>query len=153
MYDRTNTERMSALEFGTLRPDVVSQEIEVWVWNKKNFDDAPTAVDVRVSVLAANAVADEIVEGKYIEVRSDGIMDPDENGIVDDSESEFSGIGGELTDEDAYHAIGDIPTNCARRLIFRIDPPSELSLSGIPRFNLQIGYFSEDVKWLYVSDG
>jgi hypothetical protein len=152
MYDRTNTERLSALEFGTIRPGAMSREIEVWIWNKKNFDDAPTATDVRVSVLAANTVSDGIVEGKYIEIRSDGVMDPDDAGIIDDAESEFSGIGGELTETGAYHSIGDIPSNCARRLVFRIGPPEELVLSGFPRFLLQIGYFSEEVKWLYVND-
>ena len=45
LYDRTNTERLSAVEFGTLRPDTSSQEIVVWLWNKKDFADAPTATD------------------------------------------------------------------------------------------------------------
>ena len=152
MYDRTNTERMSALEFGTIRPGEMSREIEVWIWNKKNFDDAPTATDVRVSVLPANSFSEGIIEGKYIEVRSDGVMDPDNMGIINDAEPEFSGIGGELTEPGAYHSIGDIPTNCARRLVFRLDLPEEQVLSGFPRFIFQIGYFSEEVKWLYVSD-
>ena len=152
-YDRTNTERLSALEFGTIRPGVLSREIEVWVWNKKDFDDAPTAVDMRVSVLPANSVSEEIVEGKYIEVRSDGVMDPDSAGIVDDEESEFTGIGGDLTEPGAYHSIGDIPTNCARRLVFRVNPPSDLTVTGFPGFLLQVGYFSDEVQWLYAEEG
>ncbi|MCX6646211.1 MAG: hypothetical protein NTY09_07630 [bacterium] len=152
MYDRTNTERLSALEFGMIRPGETSREIEIWLWNKKYFDDAPMATDIRVSVLPANSFSEGIIEGKYVEVRSDGVMDPDGMGIIDDAESEFSGIGGELTEPGAYHSIGDIPTNCARRLVFRVNPPGETVLSGFPRFLLQIGYFSEEVKWLYMSD-
>jgi hypothetical protein len=152
MYDRLDTERLSAIEFGVIRPGVVSQEVEVWIWNKKNFDDAPIATDVRVSVLPANACANAIVDGKYIEVKSDGIMDPDNRGIVDDAEEDFTGIGGPLTESGSYHSIGDIPTNCARRLIFRVNAPVGLSLDGIPRFHLQIGSMSEETKWLYAED-
>ncbi len=152
LYDRTNIERLSAIEFGTIQPDSSSQEIIVWLWNKKNFTDAPTATDVRVSVSAANIWAEDIIENGYVKVKSDGVMDPDSVGIVDDSESEFSSIGGELTDPDAYHEIGDIPSNCARRLFFRIDLPDRFSLNGVPKILVQIGFLSEKVKWLYVSD-
>lgn len=152
LYNRTNTERITALDFGTLRPNVTSREIEVWVWNKKDFDDAPTATDVRVGVLAANGIAGDIVAGRYIEVRSQGIQNPDGRILDDDIETSFTGIGGELTESGAYHSIGDIPTNCARRLVFRVNPPESFSHAGIPRFHLRIGCFSEDVKWLYVKD-
>jgi len=152
LYDRTNTERLSALDFGILRPGVSSQEIVVWLWNKKDFSDAPAATDVRITVVAANKWADEVIENRNIKVKSSGIMDPDGAGIVDDAEDEFTPIGGELTDPDSYHSVGDIPSNCARRLFFRIDTPADMDVEGQPRAIMQVGFMSAEVKWLYASE-
>jgi len=152
LYDMSGTERLSGIDFGTIRPGSSSQEVIVWLWNKKGFSDAPTAADVRITVAAANVWAGEIVQNHYIKVKSNGVLDPDGVGIVDDEEAEFSEIGGELTDPESYHSIGDIPSNCARRLFFRVDIPVDLVLNGIPRILVQAGFMSEPVKWLYVSD-
>lgn len=152
LYDRTNTERLSALEFGTLRPDASSQEIIVWLWNKKDFPDAPTGTDVRVSALSGNPWAEGIITGKHLKVKSDGVLDPDSKGIVDDAETQFTAIGGSLTNQTDYHAIGDIPANCARRLYFRIDVPADFVPKGPPRLLVQVGFLSEPVVWLYVAD-
>ncbi len=152
LYDMTGTERLSGIDFGTIRPGSPSQEVIVWLWNKKGFNDAPTATDVRITVAAANVWAEEIVQNRYIKVKSNGVLDPDGVGIVDDEEAEFSEIGGELTDPESYHSIGDIPSNCSRRLFFRVDIPVDLVLNGIPRILVQAGFMSEPVKWLYVSD-
>jgi hypothetical protein len=152
MYDSGNDERICSLDFGGVRPGVSSPEVAVWLWNKKDFDDAPTATDVRVCVQAGNRWSEGIVDNKYLSVRSDGVMDPDECGIVDDSEEEFAPIGGSLTNPDDYHSIGDIPSNCARRLFFRIDLPLDFSVNGVPRMIVQVGNLSEKVKWLYMSE-
>ena len=152
VYNRDNSERISAIDFGLVRPGASSQEIEVWVWNKMNFQDAPAATDVRISVVAGNKWADDLVENKRVSVKSKGVMDPDSVGIVDDSETEFPPIGGGLTEDGDYHRIGDIPSNCARRLIFRLDLPIDFSVEGVPRFIIQAGFMSEKVKWLYVAD-
>ena len=152
LYDRTDTERLSSIEFGIIRPGLSSQEISVWLWNKKNFDDAPVAEGVRITAVAANDYADEIVDNRYISIRSCGVLDPDGAGIVDDDEDEYTAIGGPLTDPDSYHLIGDIPSNCARRLWFKIETPAEFSVSGVPRIIVQVGFLSEEVKWLYASE-
>lgn len=140
---------MSALEFGAFKPGASSQEIIVWLWNKKDFGDAPMATDVRVSALAANVWAEEIISGKHLKVKSDGVLDPDGMGIVDDAEGEFSAVGGSLTDPDCYHPIGDIPSNCARRLFFRVDLPLDFGPAGAPRILVRAGFLSEPVVWLY----
>lgn len=152
LYNRTDTERLSSVEFGIIRPGLSSQEIDVWLWNKRNFSDAPVAEGVRITAVSANQYADEIVENRYISVRSSGILDPDGAGIVDDNEDDYSPIGGDLTDPDSYHRIGDIPSNCARRLWFKIETPPDFSVSGMPRIIVQVGFLSEEVKWLYVSE-
>ncbi|MFH1677143.1 MAG: hypothetical protein ABIC40_08975 [bacterium] len=151
-YDRTDDFRMTSLEFGNLNPGETSPEIILHLWNKKDFSDAPDAIGIRISALAGNACAGEIVEEKFLQVKSDGVVDPDGKGIIDDAESEFSAIGGSLIDPDCYHEIGDIPVNCARRLIFRLDIPEEFESNGAPRLLLQIGYLSDEVKWLYASE-
>jgi hypothetical protein len=152
VYDHTNTERVSALDFGTMAAGSSSQEFVVWVWNKKDFDDAPKATDIRVSVLAGNKWSEGIVDGHFVSVRSNGVLDPDGLGIIDDEESQFTPIGGPLTNPGSFHSIGDIPTNCARRLFFRVDIPEDWSIDGIPRLLVQTGFLSEPVKWLYVAD-
>ncbi len=152
VYDRLNDERISSLDFGTIRTGSSTQELEVWLWNKKDFTDAPSATDVRIAVRAANPYAEEIVENEYVMVKSDGVMDPDEVGIVDDEETEFTSIGGALLDDTKYHSIGEILSNCARRLIFIIDIPGEMEVSGIPSVIVQAGCMSEDVVWLYAEE-
>ncbi len=152
LYDRTNSERLTGLDFGTLKPDETGWEFIVWLWNKKDFSDTPTAVDVRVSAVAGNVWAEGIIEARDLEVKSSGVMDPDGAGIVDDAATEFTAIGGPLTDTDNYHSIGDIPTNCARRLFFRINLPEGFTVNGSPRVIVQVGYQSEPVRWLFVAD-
>ncbi len=149
LYDFTDTERMSEIDFGAIVPGTPSQEIAVWLWNKRNFSDAPDATDVRINVKALNKGGEEVINDDAVKVKSDGVMDPDSTGIVDDSESSFSHIGGDLTDENTYHSIGDIPSNCARRLIFRIDSSQDLVLEVSPVLKFQAGYLSDDVDWLY----
>ena len=152
VYDHTNTERLSAIDFGSIVPGSLGQEVVVWLWNKMNFRDAPSAIDVRVSVIAGNAWAETIALLKYVSVKSSGVLDPDGIGILDDLEDDFTPIGGPLTDPGAYHSIGDIPTNCARRLTFRIDIPHGFDVHGIPRLIIQTGFLSSPVKWLYAKD-
>jgi len=152
VYDSTGEERLSAIEFGIVKPGTSSQEIAVWVWNKIHFSDAPRATDVRLSAVAGNVWADGIIDTKCIKVRSNGVKDPDGVGIVDDEESEFTSVGGGLLESGDYHSIGDIPSNCARRLIIKVETPQDFTASGVPRFKLQAGCMSEEVKWLYASE-
>ena len=152
LYESSNSERLMSLDFGTIQPGSSSWETVVWLWNKKDFSDAPTATDVRVCAASGNSWAEDIIDQGYLKVKSNGVLDPDGKGIVDDLDTEFSSIGGSLTDSDDYHSIGDIPSNCARRLIFRIDLPLDFSVEGSPSVIVQVGNMSEDVKWLYAAD-
>ncbi|HDS29911.1 MAG TPA: hypothetical protein ENN67_02580 [Firmicutes bacterium] len=152
LYDESDEERICSIDFGMIRPGTPGWEIPVLLWNKKGFSDAPSATDVRICAVAGNSCSTGIIENKYLSVKSDGIIDPDNRGIVDDSETEFTKVGGSLVDEGGCHSIGDIPSNCARRLIFRLDLPEDFSVNGFPRLIIQAGCFSEKVKWLYVPD-
>ena len=152
LYDSSNSKRLMSLDFGTIRPGTSSWETVVWLWNKKEFSDAPVATDVRVCAMSGNSWAEEIISEGYLKVKSNGVQDPDGKGIIDDAETEFSSIGGSLTDSDDYHSIGDIPSNCARRLIFRVDLPVSFSSEGEPNVIVQAGNMSEDVKWLYAAE-
>jgi hypothetical protein len=156
LYNQTNTERISSLDFGTVIPDSSSQDIIVWLWNMKDFSSAPKATDVRVSVIGCNSYSSEIVDSKLLSVNSNGVLDPDGTGIIDDAESEFYPIGDNLLDPDSYHLIGDIPSNCARKLTFRLTIPEnfleDLTSGGFTRLIVKIGFMSAPVKWLYASD-
>ena len=150
IYDLTNTERITSLDFGVLTAGIASQDIVVWLWNRKDFTDAPAAVDVRVTVTGANSCSQEVIDSKYLSVRSSGILDPGDIGIIDDAETAFTPIGGELTDPDAYHGVGDIPSNCARKLYFRLSLPEGYSAEGLPKVIVEVGFMSEPSTWLYV---
>jgi hypothetical protein len=150
IYDHSNTERLTSIDFGPMIFGENGIEKEVWVWNKKNFDDAPEAQDVRVSVVGGNTSGGQAVEMGYLKVRSSGIIDPDGAEIVDDSEPVFSEVGDDLVS--AYHSIGNIPTNCARRLYFRVDLPEGASIKGIPIVIVRFGFRSDEIKWLYAPE-
>jgi hypothetical protein len=149
IYDKTNTERLSSIDFGSISLGERCQDVCVWLWNKKDFKDAPRAVEVRLCASPANDHAERIVSGKCVFVKSSGILDPDNVGIVDDGEVEFSSIGDGLADPGSFHSIGDIPSNCARRLWFRLELPEGMQFDGMPRIILRAGFMSEPVKWLY----
>ena len=151
IYDQENARRVPAVDFGTVPSGSVGQEIVVWLWNKKEFSDAPTATDVRITAVAGNRWSEEIVESKYLRIKSNGVMDPDGAGIVDDAESEYISIGGGLLDDGDFHRLGDIPTNCARRLFLKLEIPEGMESEGPLRLILQAGNMSEPVKWLYAS--
>jgi len=151
-YDRDNGERICSLDFGIIESGESSREIEVWLWNMKDHAALPTATDVRISVAATNPYAGDIVDSKLVKVKSSGVTDPDDAGIVDDAETEFTPIGGGLTESGMYHGVGDTPSNCARRLTFRLDLPDGFVVKGRPKLVLQIGYMSGEVKWLYADD-
>lgn len=151
-YDRANDRRITSIDFGAIIPGTTAPEITVWIWNKKDFRDAPTATDVRVSASAANQSAVTIIQNKWLQVRVDGVMDPDETGIENIQEENYTPVGGSVLDPDDFHAMGDIPTNCARAVHFRIAVPEGVVLMSRPVFNIDIGYFSSPVKWLWASE-
>jgi len=152
IYDRTNNQRISQIDFGAVRPGFQSQEFIVWLWNKRDFSDAPTMTDVRVNILPVNSYGQSVIDEDAVKIKSNGILDPDSMGIADDSETPFYTIGGELTDSDTFHEIGDIPSNCARRLVLKLDLPPDFAICGWPSLKLQVGFMSDDVQWLYVSE-
>jgi hypothetical protein len=150
IYNQSNTERITSIDFGPVMEDESSQEREIWIWNKKNFSDAPAAVDVRIGASACNDCAHELIESGCIMLRSSGVLDPDNKGIIDDAESEFLPLGDNLLT--LYHHIGDIPTNCARRLYLRVVLPEGASTQGAPILILQVGYQSQPVTWHYATE-
>lgn len=152
MYDESDNARIVSINFGAVEDGTTSAEIVAWVWNKKNFSDAPTATDVRVSVTPGNSYAEKVVDEKWIYVKSDGIKDPEGRGIQDSLNQDWTAIGGSLLNSGDFLEIGDMPTNCARRLRFRIDIPAGEDTGGFPIVNVEIGFLSEKTKWLWASE-
>lgn len=152
LYDRTCSRRIAGLDFGVALAGGTGRECACWLWNKKDFDDAPTATGIRISALAGSRWADDIIEGKWLGVRSFGVMDPSGRGIIDDNEDNYTPIGGGLLENGSFHTIGDIPSNCARRLFFRLILPQGYSPKGTPRLIVQAGFLSEPVLWLYAPE-
>lgn len=68
------------------------------------------------------AYGKEWAPDKWMKVKSLGVIGA---GIDDDLEGEFYYIGGETE-----HSIGNIPSNCARKLFFEIDAPQEAEPTG-----------------------
>ena len=72
LYDSSNSKRLMSLDFGTIRPGTSSWETVVWLWNKKEFSDAPVATDVRVCAMSGNSWAEEIIsevnDGLYVNI-------------------------------------------------------------------------------------
>lgn len=140
-YNHDLTERVTGLDFGSVVPgNLNTQEQIVWLWNMKDFPDALTAARIRVSAVPANESSRELIDLKCLWVRSSGVMDPEGKGIIDDMEEAYSPIGGSLIDPECFHALGDIPANCARRLFFKTAVPIDMVMRGIPRIIIQAGY-------------
>jgi len=123
-WDGTNAYVLSSLLFKLMLPGQTYTD-DVWLWNDKDGDlqESQTMIEVEVGVLCGNGQwtgqknhdGQEVIDELWAGVKSNGVLG---SGIVDDAEAGYTPVGG-LT----RHPIGDIPSQCARKLHIKIEPP------------------------------
>lgn len=123
---------------GLLKTGAVSAVVPLRLWNAHGGEIALKMVNVKITVALDNGgynggtypQGQEIVDGKWVELKSSGIVG---SGIIDDSQSAFSPVGGPPAS--GALSIGDIPQNSARIIFLRLNlPASPLTLfAATPR--------------------
>lgn len=136
-YNSDDTEILTLQDILNAAKSAISDPAEVHVWNSKDVEDNDTAENVRVTLRNTtvvnndfyngntNANGQEAVSERWLEARSSGVIDPDSVGIVDDAMPNFIPVGGNPNSDPANSLpLGDIPSNCARKLFLRLNIPA-----------------------------
>jgi hypothetical protein len=136
-----------------LTGQAITQEFLVYLWC--NYLNDPTVYDengyianCKLTVSCTNGLfsgqsneqGQECVSERWVEVKSDGIVDPDEIGdIIDDAQSTYKPIGGGFTNLKHYLSIGNIYSNTARLIHVRFNIPANATTVGYiyPKLILQ----------------
>ena len=127
---------------GSYKPDATGWE--VWIWNDKGGSlSSDDMTSIKISIRDADGGEDEVwTKQHWIEIKSYGISG---SGIDDDAMMVFQSVG--LNKE---LSLGDIPSNCARKLFIRCYPPTDAEEQNII-FQLKATYqkpATSICKWL-----
>ena len=136
------------LIFTNLQQGFISDVIEVHLWNALELTTKPTATQIKLTIRnvlgdinnplyagANNAQGQEVIDERWIEVKSNGIINPESKVILDDAMPDFVPIGGDpLANPLNFITLGDMPANTARKLFFRVNVPVGASSIGMVRF-------------------
>jgi hypothetical protein len=110
---------------------------EIFLWSvSRQPDNGVILTNIKLTAACGNGfftgqskeLGQEIVTGKWIQVRSSGVDGDGLSGIeeiVDDNQTAFVSIGGGFDADGDYIRLGDIPPNTARRLEFRFSAKGE----------------------------
>ncbi len=112
---------------GLPKTGAVSAVVPLRLWNAHGGEIALKMANVKITVALDNGgysggtypQGQEVVDGKWIELKSSGIVG---TGITDDSQSAFTPIGGPPASGGL--SIGDIPANSARIIFLRLNVPA-----------------------------
>ena len=147
-YDSSDTYELTSLIQVAVEGNITSPVQELHLWANKDQENMGILENVKISVSCmngswsgeSNSLGQECVDEKWIEMRSDGVVDPNSQGIVDDAEGEYKPIGGGFTLADDYQVLGDMPPNTARVIYIRFNIPSDPDTEGIIYPKLVIQY-------------
>ena len=139
-YDMFDERRVTAVAWATLKPDEISEQKHLWLYNRRDGTPGGLATRLRVSAFGLTPSGEAVCSGEYVEVRSDGITGEPGIPFEDDDQGAFTPVGGSLLDDTKYLNIGDIPPGCGRRLIFRLNLPEGFDEYGPALILLTVGY-------------
>jgi hypothetical protein len=139
-YDMFDERRATGVPWATLKPDEISEQKHLWLYNRRDKTPGGLATRVRVSAFGLTPTGEEICLNKYVEARSDGIAGDPEGPFEDDAQAQFTPIGGSLLEEGKHLSIGNIPPGGGRRLIFRINLPNDFDQYGPAIILIAVGY-------------
>ncbi len=139
-YNIFDDRRITGLRWSTLKPGETSEEKHVWLYNRRDLTPGSVATRLRISALGLSPAGIAICDATLIEARSDGISGDTDLPFEDDSQSEFTPLGGSLLDSGRYLEVGDLPPGCGRRIIFRLNLPAEFTDYGPAMVLIVAGY-------------
>lgn len=127
---------------GAYKPD--ANGWEVWIWNDKGGSlGSDDMTSVKISIRDADGGEDKIwTKQHWVEIKSYGVTG---GGIVDDAMTLFQSVG-----LNKPLSLGDIPSNCARKLFIRCYPPTDAEEQNVSA-QLKITYQKPStsiMKWL-----
>ena len=139
IYSATSTGAITAINFGTGDAGTYEDSAagtEYLIWNDKGrVLDSSTMTSVKVTVRDADGLeTDNVTTQHWVEVKSttihagaagtgsSGVL----TGVTDDNMPEFQAIG-----EDNYATLGNIPANCYRKILVRVNIPTGAIQAGV----------------------
>lgn len=133
-------------------PTEVSNELVYHLWNNQDIWPGATLIDIKLGVSNSdgsfsgglNAEGQEVVDEKWVSVKSNGAGGNPFHPIIDDAHVDYKAVGGVLANPDSYLSLGDIPTDCYRKIYIKIDVPEEAVTDGACYPTLILQYTLED---------
>ncbi len=119
-------------------PLEVSNELVYHLWNNQDIWPGATLVDIKLGVSCSdglftgksNAEGQEAVTEKWVSVKSNGSGGNINPPIFDDAQANYKSVGGDLGNSDNYLSLGDIPSDCYRKIYVKIDVPEDPETNG-----------------------
>jgi len=141
IYSATSTGEITAINYGTGDAGTYepgSSGTEYHIWNDRGgVLDSSKMTSVKITVRDADGdETDNITTQHWVEVKSTTIVagaastgggsSGDLTGVTDDNMPEFQAIG-----KDNYAILGDIPANCYRIILVRVNIPTNAIQAGV----------------------
>lgn len=138
---------LTAITFPQIGKGQSTQILQIQLWNEKDNPSGAIATGIRLGIGAndpnmfmegvGNINGEELVKEKWIQARSNGVVDPGNVGIVDDAMTVFVPIGGDPNiDPTNFLQIGDMPPNTARIIELILTVPANAESDGVVSFQL-----------------
>ncbi len=136
-YTTSNIGKVSTI-LSIRLPLEVSNELVYHLWNNQDISPGATLVDIKLGVSCSdgsftgksNAEGQEAVTEKWVSVKSNGAGGNINPPIFDDAQANYKSIGGDLGNPDNYLSLGDIPSDCFRKIFIKIDVPENPETNG-----------------------
>ncbi len=136
-YTTSNIGKVSTI-LAIRLPLEVTNELVYHLWNNQDIWPGATLVDIKLGVSCSdgsftgksNAEGQEVVTEKWVSVKSNGSGGNINPPIFDDAQVIYKSVGGDLGNSDNYLSLGDIPSDCYRKIYIKIDVPENPETNG-----------------------
>ena len=125
------------VDFSTAAKGVISDTVEIWIWNDKLLAGADMAIDPRLHAISGPDDMSIIFNGSSwndnescLEARSCAA-----NGVTADRQCSWTPIG-----PNALLQIGSIPSGAARQIELRLNLPANIEALNVSAGNLRLQY-------------
>lgn len=135
IWNAANDTEITAINFGTGDAGTFREleaGVEYLIWNDRLMAlGSDNMTSVKITVRDSNGLEIEnVTVQKWVEVKSltvhDGANGGDSSGVSDDNMPDFQPVG-----KEGYLGLGDIPADCYRKVMIRVNIPTSALEAGI----------------------
>ena len=135
IWNHDDSSEITAINFGTGDAGTyraLEAGVEYHIWNDKGMVlTSDNMTSVKATIRDANGLeVENVTIQKWVEIKSltvhDGADGGDSSGVSDDNMADFQPVG-----KEGYLGIGDIPPDCYRKVMIRVNIPTSALEAGV----------------------